>query len=989
MIKEVAKWRSFIEGVLLNQMKSHVMKKVSGLAIGSSMLILSMLPAASAFAATAPSITLTEQGYNNIAAKVQPGGSVTFSASANGVTDPMYQFWVEEPNGSWQDVQNYSSTNTYTLSNVASGDYLVTAYVLSAANVKAGDYSAATNAESNGQQDVEGVFVDSTVTLSTPTAAATSGQAMTISATATNIYNPLYQFWYETPAGQWVQSGNYQSSNSFTFTPTESGTYTFIAYAKSPLALNNPEGASYSNVTTGTTSSTVGVPTLSTMVVTGATTGTGTQSSPYLALNGASLTYSTTLVDATGNPMVGVGVTYDVSESNELPSPLPTVTSNGATVAGTSATTAETYTVYTNSAGQASMELSGPAGTTAGYTVMASAPFQSNGAAISTSPVTVEYVANGQVGISPLTTSSSPYESTLPSSGVVPITVTLPPVNSVAQTNVPVNFTSAGPVGFMSSAAGSNLGTTETIYTNSAGQATAYVDSASIGSDTVTVSSTSSNPTVASSVYVNWSQVGIPTQIANLTSSGTPMAGSNVTWTGTVEDAAGNPVPNATLLVAAMNSGGVSLDNGTDSYVSGTTTTAFPEINAGTLTGVSANSNYGDIVTANASGQFSMTVTNSSVQTDNYYFYAAENGAASALLATSPNLSWMGGTTLASIGAYGSWSAENSAGAPPATSVSGLSVAAGTTGTVFLEPWTSTAPLTGTSVTYELTATNGADITALTAFNSGSSVGSTGPVSPSVPSLQVTESYSNGVYTLSYPGESTTETSITGTSPIFGVGVENSTPGNSVLTVTSGTISATATFDFISGLGAYVENFPVQTYINPGTPATITYTVEDAAGNPVSDAPSTIDFTSETPAGLWITQVNGVTLQSSFSGTLYPTPIPLSDAGMSAVSGNYSVNQSNVAYWQNGQTYANVYTNSSGVVSLTVQPGPITVYDPADASTGYVTTVGTVQSGVSANVYTPTGAASIAAQANGNVFLSNSATYSTTTGYNNIGSINW
>ncbi|WP_020375379.1 triple tyrosine motif-containing protein [Sulfobacillus thermosulfidooxidans] len=324
-------------------MKSHVMKKVSSLALGSSMLILSMLPAASAFAQSAPTVTLTESGYNNIAAQVQPGQSVTFDASASGISNPMYQFWVEQPDGQWIDAQNYSSSSTFTLSNVQAGDYLVAVDVLSAAQLKAGDYSAAI------QPLADGVFVDSSVTLSVPSASVVAGHTLTVSATATNIFDPLYQFWYKAPNGQWYQSGNYSSSNSFTFTPSMSGTYTFIAYAKSPLAVNDPEGALYSNTGSATVLPVVQVglsDSASTLPNDGKTTDT----------------FTAAVTDPNGNPMSGVAVTFTTSNSGVISfasGAAATATTNAsgvATVTGTAGTTVGTALVTA----EADMQSSAP-----------------------------------------------------------------------------------------------------------------------------------------------------------------------------------------------------------------------------------------------------------------------------------------------------------------------------------------------------------------------------------------------------------------------------------------------------------------------------------------------------------------------------------------------------------------------------------------------------------------------------------------------------
>ncbi len=301
------------------------------------MMILSMLPAASAFAQTAPTITLTEVGHSTVAAQVSVGSSVAFTVSST-VSNAEYQFWVESPNGTWTAAGGYSSNNSYTLTPSQSGDYLVTAYALSSSQVATGDYSAATNLGSNGNQQVDGVFVNSTVSLSVPSASVVAGHSFTVSATATNIYDAQYQFWYKTPSGTWNQSGNYSSSSSFTFTPSQSGTYTFIAYAKSPLAINDPEGALYSSVQSGTVLPVVHIGL--------------TDTASSLTNNGKSTdTFTAAVTDANGNPMPSASVTFTSSNSGVVSfasGTATTATTNGsgvATATGTAGTTVGTALV--------------------------------------------------------------------------------------------------------------------------------------------------------------------------------------------------------------------------------------------------------------------------------------------------------------------------------------------------------------------------------------------------------------------------------------------------------------------------------------------------------------------------------------------------------------------------------------------------------------------------------------------------------------------
>ncbi|NLI12311.1 MAG: M6 family metalloprotease domain-containing protein, partial [Peptococcaceae bacterium] len=63
----------------------------------------------------------------------QPAGTaVTFTATATGSSNPVYQFWYEDPSGNWHDSGAYSSSNTFQLTNPVSGTYMVVAYAMDA-----------------------------------------------------------------------------------------------------------------------------------------------------------------------------------------------------------------------------------------------------------------------------------------------------------------------------------------------------------------------------------------------------------------------------------------------------------------------------------------------------------------------------------------------------------------------------------------------------------------------------------------------------------------------------------------------------------------------------------------------------------------------------------------------------------------------------------------------------------------------------------------
>jgi len=158
-----------------------------------------------------------------------PGATVQFTATAtdpNG--QPLYQFWVHGPNNQWQVVQNYSIQNTYQLTDLAPGSYTIAVYGLDASEVAAGEWDKV-----YGYDTV--VNVGSQVSVSAP-ATGTEGTALTITADAVNITNPVYQMWVEAPDGTWTQTGAYSHQTSYSFTPTAAGTYTVAVYAKDPYA---------------------------------------------------------------------------------------------------------------------------------------------------------------------------------------------------------------------------------------------------------------------------------------------------------------------------------------------------------------------------------------------------------------------------------------------------------------------------------------------------------------------------------------------------------------------------------------------------------------------------------------------------------------------------------------------------------------------------------------------------------------------------------
>lgn len=157
-----------------------------------------------------------------------PGTSVTFSAQATDPSGiPLYQYWVHGPNNRWTMVQNYSTNSRLTLKDLTSGSYAVAVYALDK-----NQYDH--HAFSQAYYYTTVLNVGSQVSLTAPSTLPL-GHVLALNATAHGLTNPVYQFWIKSPDGQWSQSGAY-GGGTYQFTPSHSGTYTIVVFAKDPYA---------------------------------------------------------------------------------------------------------------------------------------------------------------------------------------------------------------------------------------------------------------------------------------------------------------------------------------------------------------------------------------------------------------------------------------------------------------------------------------------------------------------------------------------------------------------------------------------------------------------------------------------------------------------------------------------------------------------------------------------------------------------------------
>lgn len=468
------------------------------------MLLLSMMPAASAFAASAPaviSVSLSsEQGT------VAVGNTVSFTATAtqSGNGTPLYQFWYEGPNGNWHGT-NWSTNNTFSLPPLQQGSYEVVVYAM--------DKGQSVPVNSEGTNTNQFVNVDSSATLTAPSLTNVApGTTLTFTASSKNLTDPVYQLWIQLPDGSWIASGDYQSSPTFTYTAPVAGDYHAVLYAKD---LNAPQDAQFSEFSKATFDA----------FGQAAAVKLSASSSSLVADGQATDTITATVVDANGNTVANFnGTVYLSVPSGEgsfsgAQTAKVTITNGTGSVSLTSASTPESVSI-------SSYDL----------TTSNSSPIATN---VTYGSATVNEVTPTVTQLA--LTSSIPSLTVNSESDVLgdPATVTIQQEDA-AGTNYSqgqyVTVTLTGPGSFSSTSSV----TTETLYVVGSTQVQVYGLKGEAGTVTVTASASGvQSGSVNIPAYVNTSPANITlTAKQGTTATGTPFT----LYTVQLVDTNGNPI---------------------------------------------------------------------------------------------------------------------------------------------------------------------------------------------------------------------------------------------------------------------------------------------------------------------------------------------------------------------------------------------------------------------------------------------------------------
>jgi spore germination protein YaaH len=190
--------------------------------------------------------TLTTQPCTSVTDAAAPASTslsstmITFTASASGCPNPLYQFWILAPGShTWTIVRPYASSATFNWDSTGlpAGRYLYTVWVRDSS-------SRGTSCGSLGCNDA--FFPGTAYSLTTqpcasvtdsaaPASPAPAGPTLTFTASASGCPHPLYQFWILAPGSHtWTIMQPYSSSPTFNWNTTgmPAGAYLYTVWVR-------------------------------------------------------------------------------------------------------------------------------------------------------------------------------------------------------------------------------------------------------------------------------------------------------------------------------------------------------------------------------------------------------------------------------------------------------------------------------------------------------------------------------------------------------------------------------------------------------------------------------------------------------------------------------------------------------------------------------------------------------------------------------------
>jgi hypothetical protein len=161
------------------------------------------------------------------ASTTQPvGATLSFTASSGGCPNPVYEFWVQYPGGTWVLKQGWGGPAfTWSTSGLAPGTYTVHAW--------ANQQGAAPTLEVYGSSTVNVVAPCTSAVVTPATGSVAAGGSMTFTANATGCVSDMLEFWLQDPSGTWHLEQAFYYGRTWTWNTAgwAKGTYTIHVWA--------------------------------------------------------------------------------------------------------------------------------------------------------------------------------------------------------------------------------------------------------------------------------------------------------------------------------------------------------------------------------------------------------------------------------------------------------------------------------------------------------------------------------------------------------------------------------------------------------------------------------------------------------------------------------------------------------------------------------------------------------------------------------------
>ncbi|HEX9476022.1 MAG TPA: hypothetical protein VGA41_05150 [Candidatus Dormibacteraeota bacterium] len=181
----------------------------------------------------APTCTAVTWNAPSPASPQSPGVSVTLSGAATGCPNPVYQFWIQAPGGSWTILQAYSSSSSVSWNTAGqpTGTYLFDVWARQSGSSASWEAHVSPNPTYTLQTAPPCTSVTMTATPASPQ---TTGTSVQLSATSTGCSSPQYEFWIQGPGGAWTIVQGYSSSSTFNWSTAglPPGTYNFDVWVR-------------------------------------------------------------------------------------------------------------------------------------------------------------------------------------------------------------------------------------------------------------------------------------------------------------------------------------------------------------------------------------------------------------------------------------------------------------------------------------------------------------------------------------------------------------------------------------------------------------------------------------------------------------------------------------------------------------------------------------------------------------------------------------